>query len=178
MIWVLVLAAALALGRGADVPQTPPDDEVALVIRKLGPLQTMSFATDREFCGYLLEGRGGALFFTEMTRGGRDGCTPRMPRAGPRVVASVHTHGAYDREVPAEFPTTLDLESDRREGVAGYVATPGGRLWYIDSARMVTYQLCGTGCLPQDPDFHDGDDGVISIRYSYRQLLALEGGTP
>ncbi|MFC4669772.1 DUF4329 domain-containing protein [Seohaeicola nanhaiensis] len=178
MIILLFLATALVLGRSPAPPRPPPADEVALVIRKLGPLQTMSFATDREFCGYLLEGRGGVLFFTKMTRGGRDGCTPRMPDSGPRVVASVHTHGSYDPQVPAEFPTTLDLESDRREGVAGYVATPGGRLWYIDSVRMVTYQLCGTGCLPQDPDFHDGDDGVIAIRYSHRQLLALEGGAP
>lgn len=178
MMLILLLALSLVL-QPTDVPPAHPEpEEVALVIHRLGPLQTLSFATDREYCGYLLGGANGALFFTEIVRGGHDGCTPLRPGGGRRVLASVHTHGAYNPRVPAEFPTTLDIESDRREGVAGYVATPGGRLWYIDSRRMVTFQLCGPGCLPQDPKFREGDDGVISERYTYRQLLALETGHP
>lgn len=138
----------------------------------------LSFATDLEYCGYLLLDPGGGLSFTPMVRGHHDGCTPTLPQNGLTMIASVHTHGAYNADVPAEFPTTLDMESDRNEGVSGYVATPGGRLWYIDSRRMVTFQLCGPGCLPQDPNFREGDDGTIEQRYSYRQLLAIEGGGP
>ena len=90
------------------------------------------------------------------------------------VLASLHTHGAYDPVVPAEFPTVLDMESDAREGVNGYVSTPGGRLWFIDSRAMVAIQICGLGCLPQDPDFHAGDDGPIARRYTHAQLVELE----
>lgn len=174
MLALLLLALLLTPAESGR----PPPDEVALVVRRLGPLQLLSFAEDREYCTYLLRGPGGVLFFSEIVRGGRDGCTPRRPLAGATPIASVHTHGAYNRGVPAEFPTTLDMESDRNEGVAGYVGTPGGRLWHIDSRRMVAVQLCPPGCLPRDPAFHEGDDGVIAGRYSHRQLIALEAGLP
>lgn len=170
-------ALALALLSGtialAD-PHGPPEAEIAAVKKRLEAVQLLSFATRLEYCGYLLEAADGTRAFTQMVRGHTDGCTPPAPTDGRRAVASVHTHGAYDRDVPAEFPTVLDMESDRREGVMGYVATPGGRLWYIDSRSMETWQICGPGCLPQDPNFRAGDDGVIARRYSYRALRALE----
>lgn len=153
----------------------PPPSEVEMVKARLAPLQHLSFAARYEYCGYLGLSRG-QLTFTDMVRGGHNGCTPVMPGNGFRRVASLHTHGAYDPSVPAEFPTVLDMQSDRREGVNGYVATPGGRLWYIDSRAMVAVQLCGLACLPQDPAFHAGDDGKIATRYSLRELKRLESG--
>ena len=175
---ILIVALTFLVLTLSDIgpPATgrPDDAEIALVKARLEPLQHLSFATDREYCGYLIRGRGGALAFTDMVRGGEDGCTPVIPLTNVDLVASVHTHGAYDASVPAEFPTALDMESDRRERVNGYVATPGGRLWYIDSAGWVTYQLCSLGCLPQDPEFRAGDDGVIAERYTYRDLIGLE----
>jgi hypothetical protein len=36
---------------------------------------------------------------------------------------------------------------DMEEGVNGYVATPGGRFWYIDGDRGVATQICGPGAL-------------------------------
>lgn len=176
MILALLLAVMVAASPRTPEPAPPPAEEMAAVIRRLGPVQMVSFATDREYCGYLLRGEDGVLSFTEMVRGGHDGCTPLLPMDGPEVVASVHTHGAYNPKVPAEFPTVLDMESDRREGVNGYIGTPGGRLWYIDSDAMVAMQLCPPGCLPQDPAFRPGDDGEIALRYGYRQLRALESG--
>ena len=56
----------------------------------------------------------------------------------------------------------------------GIERTPGGRLWYIDSRAMIAVQLCGRGCLPQDPNFHAGDDGEIAKRYTIGALRALE----
>ncbi len=167
---LVILAFAIA---GAPA-QTPPPAEIAAVKARLEAVQLLSFATGLEYCGYLLETSDGTRQFTDMVRGHTDGCTPPAPRAGLTARASIHTHGAYDRTVPAEFPTVLDMESDRREGVMGYVATPGGRLWYIDSEKMETRQLCGLGCLPQDPAFHAGDDGKIETHYSYQALKALE----
>lgn len=154
---------------------TPPGPvEIHMIKTRLAPLQHLSFAARYEYCGYLGRGPDGDLAFTEMVRGGHNGCTPRMPEGGLALTASLHTHGAYSPTAPAEFPTVLDMESDRREGVNGYISTPGGRLWYIDSRAMVAVQICGLGCLPQDPHFHAGDDGVIARRYTYHQLVDLE----
>lgn len=171
---MLDLLLALITFSAFGASDGPGEGEVAVVKERLGNAQILSFADDREYCGYLIRLPDGALGFTELVRGDRDGCTPLLPLVQAELVASVHTHGAYGREVPAEFPTTLDMESDEREGLNGYVATPGGRLWYIDSARMKTWQLCGLGCLPQDPEFRAGDDGVIAQSYRYSDLERIE----
>ena len=36
---------------------------------------------------------------------------------------------------------------------------------------MVTWQVCGIGCLPADPDFIAGDFGSIADSYSYDDLV-------
>ncbi|MEX0365029.1 MAG: DUF4329 domain-containing protein [Ruegeria sp.] len=175
MIRVLtVLTVLLPSPALAESLHVPPDFQVASVKERFAPIQHLSFAAGLEYCGYLGTDPSGHLAFTEMVRGDRNGCTPPDLPNGFTPIASMHTHGAYDATVPAEFPTVLDMEADRNEGVNGYVATPGGRLWYIDSEAMETYQLCGLGCLPQDPGFHAGDDGVIAQSYTYQELEALE----
>lgn len=172
---VLLTIVALAMVENGLARADDPDQaQFDLVRNRLGPLQHLSFATNREYCGYLYRLPDGRLEFTEMVRGGRDGCTPVVPLKRIELVASVHTHGAYDPSVPAEFPTVLDMDSDKRERVNGYVATPGGRLWFIDTRSGITYQVCGIACLPQDPGFHVGDDGEIAGRYTYRDLVELE----
>jgi hypothetical protein len=65
------------------------------------------------------------------------------------------------------------MEGDEEEGIDGWVATPGGRLWHIDTEDMVTYQVCGIGCLPSDPRFVRGDMGQIDQSYRYRDLVRL-----
>ncbi|MEX0286769.1 MAG: DUF4329 domain-containing protein [Paracoccaceae bacterium] len=153
-----------------------PAKEVELVKRSLASPQRQSFARDREYCAYLGRLSNGRLKVTAYNEGGRNGCTPLRPGGGFRPIASIHTHGAYDPRVPAEFPTTLDMDMDRAEGINGYVATPGGRLWYLDSRSGVAVQLCSIGCLNRDPAFRPGDDGVIRRSYSYDQLKRLEFG--
>ena len=183
---IALLAIAVGAGAEALFPASiaaaapaalrpPPAGEVAAVRAHLAPAQMRSIETDREYCGYLGSLPDGRLAFTEMLRGRRNTCTPRLPRTGFTPIASMHTHGAYDPTVSAEFPTVQDMDSDRREGVNGYVATPGGRLWYIDSSAEVVIQICGPGCLPQDRNFRDGDDGPTRNRYSRDELRILEG---
>lgn len=155
---------------------TIPSDQTALVRRALDAAQRDSFASNREFCGYLGRTGLGRLKVTAFRKGGRHGCTPDRPGRGFRPIASIHTHGAYHPDVPAEFPTTQDMDVDAAEGINGYVATPGGRLWYLDSRARVAVQVCGVGCLVMDPDFRAGDDGIIARRYTYDQLRAIEGG--
>ena len=55
-------------------------------------------------------------------------------------------------------------------GTNGYVATPGGRFWYIDGTSGSVYQLCAPGCLPRDPGFVAGLFGDIRAFYTLEQL--------
>ncbi len=173
MLTILALTVvSLLLFQPVATP--PPADDLQAAQNWLSRVQHLSFATDREYCGYLGYNESGEIVFTDMVRGGHDGCTPELPETGLTLIASLHSHGAYDPDVPAEFPTSLDMESDREEGVNGYVSTPGGRLWYIDSSAMIAVQICGLRCLPQDPSFHSGDDGFIQESYSHSDLVRLE----
>lgn len=174
LFWGAVCGAA----PGGALAQTAifPIAEAELVRRSMDAPQRASFDRNREHCAYLGRTAGGRLEITPFRKGGRNGCRPRWPEAGFEPIASIHTHGAYDPDVPAEFPTTRDIDVDAAEGVNGYVATPGGRLWYLDSEAGLAVQVCGLGCLTSDPDFHAGDDGVIATRYTYNELLAIENG--
>ncbi|WP_372574943.1 DUF4329 domain-containing protein [Ruegeria jejuensis] len=154
----------------------PTQEEVAAVKTRFAEMQELSFETDLEYCGYLLRLPDGSLGFSQMVPGGHDGCTPELPQPGSTLLASMHTHGSYHPDVPAEFPTVIDIDSDRRERVNGFVATPGGRLWFIDSRAGRVTQLCGLNCLPQDPFFQPGDDGVIAQSYTRAELQQLERG--
>ncbi len=153
---------------------TPSEIEVQAVLERFEPIQLLSFAAGFEYCGYLVRSPQGTLAFTEIVRGGPDGCTPLGPPPDVELVASVHTHGAYDPLVPAEFPTVMDIDSDHREGVNDYIATPGGRLWYVNGTTLTVRQLCNSGCLPQDPELQPGDDGIIALRYTRQELLEQE----
>ncbi|MEY8840394.1 DUF4329 domain-containing protein [Cribrihabitans sp. XS_ASV171] len=167
-------AAVLPCILCADQVHRPAPEVIEAVRQRFEPIQHLSFAARLEYCGYVGRGPDGRIAFTPMLRGDENGCTPPPPLDGLTIFASMHTHGAYHRDTPAEFPTALDMQSDRNEGVNGFVATPGGRLWFIDSKAMITVQICGLGCLPQDPNFHAGDDGDIAESYSHDELLQLE----
>lgn len=183
--WILVTAICVAglaacvseysetAGTGPFTP--PPAKQADMVAKRFAQLQRATFASGVEHCGYLARRPDGGLAFTEMVAGDQNGCTPDVAFGNLIPIASMHTHGTYSPDVPAEFPTVRDMRSDQAEGVNGYVATPGGRLWYIDSKAMITQQLCGIGCLPKDPKFRAGDDGIIAQSYSARALKEIEG---
>lgn len=150
-------------------------DEIRFAKKWLGQLQQQSFTQNREFCGYFGYTTSGRFAATRPRAGAQDSCdliwTHKM-----QIFASYHTHGAFDRQSYSEFPSSLDMETDNQDGIDGYIATPGGRLWFVDSQRMVSRQLCGLGCLPQDPDFIAGLDGHIRNAYSYQEILWVEQG--
>ncbi|MEM6275492.1 MAG: DUF4329 domain-containing protein [Pseudomonadota bacterium] len=166
--------AALSLAMAPTV-QSQSADEVALAKEVLSSMQQPSFDDDREYCGYLAYDQTGDLVGTPISRGARDSCVYEGPEDGFVMAFSIHTHGRYSPDIPAEFPSVGDMEADEDEGVDGFVATPGGRLWYVDTEDMLVRQICGIGCLPQDPRFRPGDDGVVEISYTYEELLELEG---
>ena len=65
--------------------------------------------------------------------------------------------------------------TDQAAEVDGYIATPGGRLWFLDSDTMVARQVCGIGCLPQAPEFVPAPEDDIRQSYAYRELVEKLG---
>ncbi|MEL6690220.1 MAG: DUF4329 domain-containing protein [Pseudomonadota bacterium] len=165
------VGALLALSGAAHAQSAA---EIRLATEMLSEMQRPSFDNDREYCGYLAYDVNGTLVATPISEGEQSSCQYDGPEDGLVMVASIHTHGRYDQDVPAEFPSVGDIEADEDEGVDGFVATPGGRLWYVDTEDMIVRQLCSLNCLPQDPRFRAGDDGVIEMSYTYQELLLLE----
>lgn len=170
------LAGAVLVCLAALLPeplrgQSATELEAARAI--LSELQLRSFSENREYCGYIGLMPDGTYMATEVTRGRSHSCLSRGDESRfVEVTASFHTHGAFDWDSDSEVPSTDDVLGDMEEGVNGYVATPGGRLWFIDGARGVATQICGPGCLPQDPDFVAGAAGPIAERYSLYDLEA------
>ncbi|MEM6306988.1 MAG: DUF4329 domain-containing protein [Pseudomonadota bacterium] len=167
-MFCLAMAATPALAQDSA--------EIAYVKQILNQLNVLSFKNNREYCGYFGFDANDNIVATPATKGQKDSCLADDPSEDLVLFASYHTHGAFAPDVPAEFPSTSDLEGDESEGVDGYVATPGGRLWYIDGQDMIASQICGIGCLAQDPAFQAGLDGTIAQSYTYEQLKDIEGG--
>ncbi|MEJ6392873.1 DUF4329 domain-containing protein [Gymnodinialimonas sp. 2305UL16-5] len=168
------IAVALSLGIAPALAQDP--EERAVAQEALMGLQARSFAENVEYCGYIGRMPDGQLMATEVTRGDAWGCLSRGDESRfVEIVASFHTHAAFDSAADSEVPSSDDVQGDMEEGVNGYVATPGGRLWYIDGDRGVATQICGLGCMGQDPDFIPGDSGPIADRYTWQDLRRREG---
>lgn len=145
--------------------------EVALVKATLSDLQVVSIAQNVEYCGYIGFDANDDLIATAPTRGDEGSCLADDPDALEIIIASYHTHGAHSPDYFNEVPSGDDMEGDADEGIDGYVATPGGRLWYIDSVDMVASQLCGLGCLRADPAFDLSDDPEVAESYLYDDLV-------
>lgn len=168
---ILILCGTTGIAQDAS--------EVALAKATLDALQTRSFAENREYCGYLYRDLDGKLLATPATTGAENYCEPEPPEYEDEViVASYHTHGAFAYEAPAEFPSVSDIEADEEEGIDGYLTTPGGRFWYVDTTDMIVSQICIIGCVTRDPNFEPGLDGEIALSYTYEELLDLEGNCP
>ena len=166
-------AAGLALMLAAPVAaQDAPYVEFASKV--LAAVQPRSFASNREYCGTIAITGSGRLIASRARRGGLDGCVPRDPRGPSRVIASYHTHAAFDPGADSELPSASDLFADMAEGIEGWIATPGGRLWFINGRRGEARLVCGLGCLPADPEFVTGASGPIRERYSLAELVARE----
>lgn len=131
----------------------------ALARQALTAIQPRSIRENKEYCGSIVARPSGQVYATKPVPGGPGWC--QIPdidgfstyKNGDRLVADYHTHAGYDSDYDSEVPSTDDMESNGAEGVPGYVSTPGGRFWFIRSDGKIAYQLCGVGCLPDDPNF-------------------------
>ncbi len=152
-LW-LAIVGALSIGSAPAQDRSSLTDEVHIFAAShLESLQDISFAKKKEYCGLIGYDHSGQLAATKAKRGGRDGCRPKDEPDGFRVVDSYHTHGGASLDSDTEAPSIDDLEADIEEGVNGYIATPGGRLWFNDAAAGQATMLCGPGCLKADPKF-------------------------
>lgn len=171
-IWFVLPIVLTAFTAPINAQSTTSEAEFAKAV--LNQLQALSFAKNREYCGYLVRTPAGVLKATAAKKGRISSCLAKEPPKDYLIVASFHTHGAFDFDVPAEFPSVLDVEADEAEGIDGYVSTPGGRVWYVDGADLIVSQICGLGCVAQDPNFEAGLDGHIELSYTLDELYELE----
>ncbi|WP_299657435.1 DUF4329 domain-containing protein [uncultured Tateyamaria sp.] len=153
-------------------PQT--EAEVAFVADLFNEIQPLSISEGREYCGLIGVDRTGALVATSARRGGVSSCLP-PERAGPgvTVLASYHTHSHYDPDYWTEVPSFDDMRTDIEDDTDGYIATPGGRLWYIDARAQLAQQICGTRCLVSDPDYREDPEFPVLQQYTLDDLRAF-----
>lgn len=151
-------------------------DEVAVARQVFANIQPSSLRGNVEYCGVIGFDNLGRLVASPATRGRIDSCLPDTPAFIFDATASYHTHGGYSPDYFNELPSVEDVRADLADGVDGYVATPGGRIWFVDiSARRIS-QICGLGCLPQAANFVVGSNGPIAQSYSFTELAQKING--
>ncbi|MEM8730723.1 MAG: DUF4329 domain-containing protein [Pseudomonadota bacterium] len=148
-----------------------PSSEMKLARDLLSDMQERSIRESREFCGMIGVDRDGRYVVGPIARGTAARCTFRRPRTAERIVASFHTHGGFLAGYDNEVPSIIDLESERAQGLRGYVATPGGRFWLVDGVKSQVTLICGPKCLPWDPRFEKGEIERIRKSYTRQELF-------
>ncbi|ADO41318.1 DUF4329 domain-containing protein [Ketogulonicigenium vulgare] len=167
-----ILFAVAAITGGADRLSAQTQEEFDFVQELLGELQHISFQRGAEYCGFVGIDHTGKLVASEATRGTMASCPLHVPpRSEMTIIASYHTHGAFDEGFINEIPSDIDMRSDQSMGIRGWVSTPGGRLWLVDSRKMVTRQVCAQGCLPIDPNYYKAQAGDVAKTYTYDELV-------
>ncbi|MEL6452046.1 MAG: DUF4329 domain-containing protein [Pseudomonadota bacterium] len=152
-----------------SVPQS--EAEIAFVSRLFNDIQPASIAEDREYCGLIGIDAAGDFVATAPHPGRRASCLPPAPRfADFEVLASYHTHGSSTPEYFTETPSFDDMRTDIEDGTDGYIATPGGRLWYVDARARVAYQICGRNCLVPDPAHREDPEYPVQPSYTLEDL--------
>ena len=145
--------------------------EHAVAFAALRAIQERSIRYSREYCGLIGRDAEGILRATRGVPGTLATCRIKDAPPGWEVVASFHSHGAWTEEYDDEVPSPTDVWSDIDSQTNGYVGTPGGRVWKFDWRRRVAVQLCGLGCLQQDPNYTSRGSRHVHERYTLDQLL-------
>jgi hypothetical protein len=144
-------------------------EESAFVIALMRGMNQLSVRFDREVCGYILRDATGVYSSTKVSWGGAASCASLPLGPGVPVVSSWHTHAAWAEGYDGEVPSIQDVEGDMRMGMNGWVATPGGRLWFVEGRTGQLRQVCGRGCLPVDPGFVPEEHGPVP------EALSIDG---
>lgn len=140
-------------------------------------MNALSVRFNREVCGFVLQLPDGSYDSTKVSWGGHASCASLPLTPGARPVSSWHTHAAWGEGYDGEVPSIQDVEGDMNFGVNGWVATPGGRLWFVDGQTGFMRQVCGRDCLPVDPNFFPEEHGPVQGSYSLDGLYQRFGRT-
>lgn len=177
----LIVAIALtgcAVPDPADIqmaPRAQPQTrgEIVFMSGLFNDIQPASFTEGREYCGLIgVDGRGNFVA-TQPVRGRQSACLPPDPAfADFTVLASYHTHGAWHPDFLTEVPSFDDMRTDIEDGTDGYIATPGGRMWYVDARNRIARQICGRDCLLSDPDYRPDPGFALRTTYTLDDLRA------
>jgi hypothetical protein len=168
-------ALAVAFAALAGSAEAQAADEQAFARTLLATLQVRSIVENREYCGYIGRDERGRVVASKPRRGKSDSCEIGAPPPFMRVTASYHTHAGFDADHINEIPSLHDLQGDIAARTDGYIATPGGRLWFSDHAAKEVRQICGPGCLPQDPVFRQGKAEKVRRSYTLGELERMMG---
>lgn len=139
--------------------------------------QSLSLRHNREYCGYIAFDGKDRLRFTAPLQGDVATCTPPEVPYSWELIASYHTHGALDPnelDVSYELPSGDDLRGDMDEGVDGYLATPGGRFWFIDTQDQVVIMLGGIGYFEPDRHFEQDMECGPWAEHTFEEIFLME----
>ncbi|MEM8798336.1 MAG: DUF4329 domain-containing protein [Pseudomonadota bacterium] len=165
----------VSLDARAETWRRLPDPVDRFAASILNKIQAQSIREGVEYCGFIGYNRRGELSATDPKRGSSSNCFPPFFKPwGFDAIASYHTHGSYHPQADTEVPSVRDLESDFDDGIDGYVATPGGRLWVNILREGQTVKLCGRNCLTSDPLFDECAARRPEPTYTLRDLIVRE----
>ncbi len=146
-------------------------DEIdRFAIKQLNEAQPLSIKQNREYCGLIGYDASDQLAATKPRKGRRHSCNPGRDPRGWDVIATYHTHGGYDVDSDSEVPSMSDMREDFRDGIDGYIATPGGRVWLNSVERRKALMLCGRNCVLSDANFKPCNGFLPKKQYTMQSL--------
>ncbi|MEO1593199.1 MAG: DUF4329 domain-containing protein [Cyanobacteria bacterium J06632_22] len=159
---------------GISLSDTELDALDEFAVAHLDTIQNDSFRDGVEYCGYFGYDRDDTLVATPAIPGHADGCAIDPEPRNFTLLATYHTHGAHSWDADAEVPSVTDLTSDIADQTYGYIATPGGRVWFNDWETKDATLLCGKNCVEADPNFQDCKAFLPGDYYTVPELKERE----
>ncbi len=170
-----IIIAIIFLATSVNAYENPLEKQDFEFIKKfLNTVQAKSFEQNSEFCGYIYINKVGKLSVTKPTKGDADSCLADEPAEDLALISSYHTHGAFTPDADTEVPSSNDILADIDEEVDGFISTPGGRIWYLDSVKETATMLCGEKCVLQDPNYDVNLIYVPKEFYTLQELIDEE----
>ena len=156
-----------------------PETLIELVRSTLEQVQDASIAENLEYCGYIVVAPNGVLKIVGPERGSAFGCRTPLVYKPDVILASFHTHGAFDARAFTEMPSSIDFEAVATERVDAFVGTPGGRFWHIDFETATARLLCGPrSCLPRQKPTRIESEEAVPSTLTLPQVLEIERQIP
>lgn len=169
--FLMVISSSVSAAEERNLLKNKVDRFVASHLNKI---QEKSFKDGHEYCGLIFYSREAQLKASTAKKGRIDSCLPDDVSEEFEVIASYHTHGSADLDADTEVASFDDLEADIEEGINGYIATPGGRLWLNNIKTKKSILLCGKGCLKADPQFVECMAMIPVNEYTLNTLVLRE----